>query len=71
MSHTLSVRLEDDVAEWLEETARKSGLSQGQIVRDQLMKARENDFSSKPFMKLAGVKALETDLSTRKGFSRK
>lgn len=70
MSHTLSVRIENDVAEWLAEAARKSGLSQGQIVRDQLMKARENDATRKPFMKLAGVKALEPDLSTRKGFSR-
>jgi hypothetical protein len=42
---------------------------QGQIVRDQLQKARAEE---KPFLALAGsLKNLPPDLSQRKGFSRK
>ena len=38
MSNTITVRLEDDLAAWLEQTAAKSGLSRGPIVREQLRK---------------------------------
>jgi predicted transcriptional regulator len=70
MSHTLSVRLPEDLAAWLDETAEKSGLSQGQIVRDQLASAREAS-SNRAFMRWAGAVEGPKDLSSRKGFSRK
>ena len=69
MSHTLSVRLTAKVAEWLEETATRMGVSQGRIVREQLERAMEN--SEPPFMRLAGSVKGPRDLSQRKGFSRK
>ena len=71
MSHTITVRLNKDLADWLEDTASKTGVSQGQIIREQLEQARSNN-ASKPFMRLAGaVRGLPRDVSTRKGFSTK
>jgi hypothetical protein len=69
MSHTISVRLDRDLAEWLQETAERTGVPQGRIIREQLEKAR----ASRPapsFMRLAGSARGPKDLSARKGFSR-
>jgi hypothetical protein len=68
MGHTLTVRLGDELAEWIEEQSRKTGLSQGKIVREQLERARAG--SARPFMRLAGTIKGPRDLSRRKGFSR-
>ncbi len=69
MSHTLTVRLTKELAEWLERAAAGTGLSQGQIVRDQLQKAR-NAAKGQAFLRLAGTVRGPRDLSSRKGFSR-
>jgi predicted DNA-binding protein len=69
MSNTITVRIPGDLAEWLAETARKTGVPKGRIVRDQLEKARRSE--EKPFLRLAGVVAGPANLSTRKGFSSK
>jgi hypothetical protein len=70
MSHTVTVRLPEDLANWLQEAARAKGLSQSQIIKDQLEKARKGD-PVRPFMKLAGsIRDLPRDLSQRKGYSR-
>ena len=69
MGHTLTVRLQKDLAEWLEDEAAKTGVPQGQIVREQLEKARAA--SAQPFMRLAGSVRRARDLSTRKGFSKR
>jgi predicted DNA-binding protein len=69
MSNTLTVRLPADLAEWLEQTAKQSGIPRGRVVRDQLEKARKT--SKQPFLRLAGAVDGARDLSTRKGFSKK
>ncbi len=69
MGHTLTVRLQKDLAEWLEGEASKTGVPQGRIVRDQLEKARA--VSAQPFMRLAGSIQGSRDLSRRKGFSKR
>jgi hypothetical protein len=69
MRNTITVRLPDDLAEWLETTAVKSGVSQGKIIRDQLEKART--IEERPFLRLAGRISAPSDLSTRKGFLKK
>ena len=69
MSNTLTIRLPDDLAQWLEETARKSGMSRGRIIRTELEKAR--DSSAAKFLRWAGAVDGPPDLSTRKGFARK
>lgn len=68
MSHTITIRLGRDLAAWLEETASRSGVAQGQIVREQLEKARAAS-GRRPFMRLAGAVDGPRTLSQRKGFS--
>jgi len=70
MSHTITIRLDKELAVWLEEAAAKTGVSQGQLVREQLEKARAGG-GQQAFMRLAGTVSGPKDLSTRKGFSRK
>lgn len=69
MSNTITVRLPEDLAKWLDQTAQKTGLPKGRIVREELEKARNS--SRRPFLRLAGAIAGPADLSMRKGFSRK
>jgi predicted transcriptional regulator len=69
MSSTLSVRIPDDLAKWLNHTARRTGVPKGRIVREELEKVRAS--AKSPFLRLAGAVAGPADLSTRNGFSRK
>ena len=69
MSHTLTIRLTNELAAWLEETAARTGVSQGRIVREQLERAKSGG-PVRPFMRLAGSIKGPRDLSSRKGFSR-
>jgi predicted transcriptional regulator len=69
MSNTLTIRLPEDLDEWLAQTARRTGVPRGRIIRQELERARSAE--KRPFLRLAGVAAGPRDLSTRKGFSRK
>ena len=69
MSQTITVRLGKELSSWLEETSSRTGLSQGQIVREQLEKAKTTK-TDKPFMRWAGVINGPKNLSSRKGFSK-
>ena len=70
MSHTITVRLNKDLADWLAQTAAKTGVPQGQFVREQLEKAKSSG-AGQPFMRLAGcVKGRPKDLSLRKGYAK-
>ena len=69
MSHTLTIRLDHELAAWLEDEALKTGVAQGKIVRDALQTAKAAR-ARQPFMRLAGAARGPRNLSTRKGFSR-
>jgi predicted transcriptional regulator len=69
MSNTVTVRLPEDLATWLDHAARKAGVPKGRIVRQELERARNS--ANRPFLRLAGAIDGPSDLSTRKGFSRK
>lgn len=69
MSQTITIRLTKDLADWLEQTAAQTGVSQGKLVRDQLEKAKAAA-SRQAFMSLAGAVRGPKDLSSRKGFAR-
>jgi ribbon-helix-helix CopG family protein len=69
MSSTVTVRLPQHLADWLRENARRRGLSQSQIIKDHLEKAR-NGAPTRAFMSLAGTVDGPKDLSQRKGFKR-
>jgi hypothetical protein len=68
MGNALTVRLPKALADWLERTAARTGRSQGEIVREQLEKAKSAE--TRAFMRLAGTVDGPRDLSGRKGFSR-
>lgn len=68
MNHRITIRLSQDLASWLEETASKSGIARGQIVREQLEKAKAVG-GLRSFMGLAGMVNGPRTLSRRKGFS--
>jgi hypothetical protein len=69
MGQTITIRLTKELADWLEQTAAETGVSQGKLVRDQLERAKAAA-SRQSFMRLAGSVRGPRDLSTRKGFSR-
>jgi len=69
MRDTFTVRLTQDLAEWLDGTAQKTGMSRGAIIRMELERARKSP--KKPFLRLAGAIEGSADLSARKGFARK
>jgi len=71
MGHTLTIRLPKGLATWIEDASARTGISQGELVRQQLERARSQDVASKKFMRFAGVIRGPRDLSTRKGFSKK
>jgi len=68
VSHTITIRLTKDLAEWLEDAAARTGCSQGKIVREQLEKRRSEE-GYRTFMRLAGSVRGARNLSSRKGFS--
>jgi predicted transcriptional regulator len=69
MSHTITIRVSEELAAWLEDTATKTGVSRGKIVREQLERARTTA-ANQGFMHLAGRVKGPKGLSSRKGFSR-
>jgi hypothetical protein len=72
MSNTITLRVPKGLASWLREKSAKTGISQSQLIKDQLERIRMGDKAPKSFMRLAGtVKRGPRDLSTRKGFSKK
>jgi hypothetical protein len=71
MSNTLTIRVPKTLASWLQEKSARTGISQGQIVREQLERVRRTDKGAKKFMRLAGtIRRGARDLSTRKGFAK-
>jgi hypothetical protein len=71
MGQTITFRPTKKLAAWIEETAARMGVSQGQLIREHLERARAGDRISRKFMRLAGIiRGGPRDLSTRKGFSR-
>ena len=70
MSTTLSIRLPDDLAEWVRTTAERTSQTQGEVVRQELERARKNS-SEKPWMQFAGIVRGPRDLSTREGFDKR
>ncbi len=71
MSHTITIRIDPELAAWLEDVASRAGVSQGKIVRDALEKAKAGSpRARRGFMRLAGSVRGARDLSARKGFER-
>lgn len=69
MSHTLSIRLPEELNTWLEEEARRTGLPKGRVVRQHLEASRTRE-ACQPFLELAGSIEGKRGLSRKKGFQR-
>ncbi len=69
MSNTITVRLPEDLAGWLEAASRKAGVPRGRIIREQLELARKRH--EQPFLHLAGSVDGPRELSARKGFAKR
>ncbi len=69
MSKTITIRLTEELATWLDQASKQSGIPKGRIVREQLERARDGG-KQPSFMRLAGSVRGARDLSKRKGFSR-
>lgn len=72
MGNTITIRVPKPLSAWLQEKAARTGMSQGQIVREQLERVRRGDKKTKNFMRLAGsIRTGARELSMRKGFAKK
>jgi len=71
MSRTLTIRLPDELLAWLRETSRRTGLPVSHIVRERLESAKANSGKQRFFRHVGAISGLPSDLSSRKGFSRK
>jgi hypothetical protein len=69
MGNTITVRLPEELAAWLAETARRTGVPAGRIIREQLERAKA-EAGSQRFLRLAGKIIGPGNLSSRKGFAR-
>ena len=67
MSNTLTIRLPEELGQWLEEESRLTGLPKGRIVREQLELSRTRK-ARQPFLDLAGSVERTPDLSRKRGF---
>jgi len=70
MRNTITVRLPAELAAWLAETARRTGVPAGKIIREQLERAKAKAGNQR-FLILAGKISGPGDLSSRKGFARR
>jgi Ribbon-helix-helix domain len=72
MSRTLTIRITDEISQWLKQVSRRTGIPAGRIVREQLERAMtESAGEERPFMRLAGSFNGPGNLSIRKGFARR
>ncbi len=69
MSHTITIRLTKELADWLQERVQSTGLPAGRIIREQLERARVDGGNSR-FLRHAGKITGPRNLSSRKGFAR-
>jgi hypothetical protein len=70
MSHTLTIRLTEELLNWLKEKSRRTGVPVGRIIRDHLESAKSNG-GEQQFMRHAGaISGGPANVSSRKGFSR-
>lgn len=65
----LTLRVSEELAGWLAEVSRRTGIPVGKLIREQLEKARQ-EHKDPAFMRYAGSLNGPRDLSSRKGFSR-
>ena len=70
MSHTLTIRLTDELFDWLKTMSRRTGIPVSHLIRQHLESAKASSGKQR-FLRHAGVMTGGSrDVSSRKGFSR-
>ncbi len=70
MGHTLTIRITEELRNWLRETSRRTRIPVGRIIREQL-EAAKAQAGTQRFLRHAGaIEGGPRDVSSRKGFSR-
>jgi Ribbon-helix-helix domain len=69
MRQTITIRLAPELAEWLQERSRQTGLPVSRIIRHQLERAKF-ETGSQRFLRHASKMSGPPDLSLREGFAR-
>lgn len=69
MPNTITIRLPEELNQWLQKEARRTGLPKGRIVREHLEASRTRK-ARQPFLDLAGSIAGKPGLSRKRGFER-
>lgn len=67
MSNTITIRLPEELDQWLEKESKRTGLPKGRIVREHLELSRTRK-ARQPFLDLAGSVEGAPGLSRRRGF---
>ena len=70
MSHTLTIRLTDDLRDWLKEKSRRTGVPVGRLIRQHLETAKSNGGEQRFLRHIGAIRGGPADVSSRKGFSR-
>ena len=70
MSHTLTIRLTEELLSWLRETSRQTGVPVGRLIREQLETAKANGGKQR-FLRHVGELSGPSDLTSRKGYSKR
>ena len=70
MKRRISICISKPLAAWLKKTAGKQGVSQSELVRDALERARAGSLLPRWAKLMGSIPGLPADLSMRKGFSR-
>ncbi|MBV8050322.1 MAG: ribbon-helix-helix domain-containing protein [Acidobacteriaceae bacterium] len=70
MGHTLTIRLTDDLLDWLKEKSRRTGIPVGRLIRQHLEEAKSNGGERRFLHRIGAIHGGPDDVSSRKGFSR-
>jgi predicted DNA-binding protein len=70
MSRALSVRLTDELFQWLKNTSRLTGLPMARIIRECLEDAKMKQGRQRLLRHSGAIKGGPDNVSSRKGFSR-
>ena len=71
MSNTLTIRLSQELLDWLKETSRETGIPVGRLVRQHIESAKASRTRQRFLRHLGAISGGSRDASSRKGFSRK
>jgi hypothetical protein len=71
MNYKLTVRLTDELRQWLRDISRSTGVPVSRLIREHLEDAKARSGKQRFMRHVGAMSGLPADLSSRKGFSRR